>query len=346
MHLAVATTAWTAHWAAALGPIALVVAGVAAVGYVLYRLFKGRKDANEKLEEENDLLKKNRYELSQIEKKNKDIAEEGKKLQNTLFKDDEYYAREEEYQDLLKEQLETLKEQGYTTEEIAYTADGRFDMEANIKAVQEAQAKIEEEQIRNAQELTRNARERYQLLLKSKNLTKNDLIQFAKDNKDVIALSSRNEELLKNMTAEEERVYFNLENAFLSSLDDKDLKKWERGELRSDFTKLAESTSETLDFQKLLGSEEDFDKQIELYRKNIENYSDLQKKVIDDEFKVLSLMAESYAKGVGNILGDVDFSSDAAQDIADELGIEGVKDLFNQVGEAMSGPGAVGRIEA
>lgn len=320
------------------------MAGIAAVGYALYRLFKGRKDANEELKKENDLLKKNRYELSQIEKKNKDIAEEGKKLQNTLFKDDEYYAKEEEYQDLLKEQLETLKEQGYTTEEIAYTADGRFDMEANIKAVQEAQAKIEKEQIRNAQELTRNARERYQLLLKSKNLTKNDLIQFAKENKDIIALSSRNDEMLKNMTQEEQRVYFNLEDAFLSTLNADDLEKWASGNLSSDFTKLAESTAETLDFQKLLGSEEDFDKQIELYRKNIKNYSEEQQKVIKDEFKVLDLMAESYAKGFGNILGDVDFSSDAAQKVADELEIDKMRDLFNQVGKSMSG--GVGRIEA
>ena len=320
------------------------MAGIAGIGFAISKLIKSGKDANKELEKENDLLKKTRYELSQVEKKNKDIAEQGRKLQNTLFKDDEYFAKEEEYQDLLKEQLETLKEQGYTTEEIAYTADGRFDMEANIKAVQEAQAKIEEEQIRNAQELTRNARERYQLLLKSKNLTKNDLIQFAKENKDVIALSSRNEELLKNMTAEEQRVYFNLEDAFLSGLDADDLEKWASGDLSNDFTKLAESTAETLDFQKLLGSEEDFDKQIELYRENIKKYSKEQQKVIKDEFKVLDLMAESYAKGFGNILGDVDFSSDAAEKVADELDTDKMRDLFNQFGKAMSG--GTGRVEA
>lgn len=322
------------------------MAGIAGIGFAISKLIKSGKDANKELEKQNDLLKKTRYELSQVEKKNKDIAEEGKKLQNTLFKDDEYFAREEEYQDLLKEQLETLKEQGYTTEEIAYTADGRFDMESNIKAVQEAQANIEKEQIKNAQDLTKNARERYQLLLKSKNLIKNDLIQFAKDNKDVIALSSRDEGLLGDMTQEEQRVYFNLEDAFLSGLDADDLKKWYDGGLKSEFTKIAESTSETLDFQRLLGPEEDFDKQIELYRKNIKNYSEEQQKVIKDEFKVLDLMAESYAKGVGNILGDVDFSIDAAEGIADKLGIEGMRDLFNQVGEAMSGTDGVGRIEA
>ena len=108
-----------------------------------------------------------------------------------------------------------------------------------------------------------------------------------------------------------------------------------KGGLKGEFNALKDEAKETVKFREALLGEEDFSKQLEMYKKGFEGLSEAQKAVIGDEFKALGLLYDSYVDTGKNILEGVDLSTEAGNTLSQKLGLEDTEKLFKRVATLM-----------
>ena len=133
--LGLLTLAFGTAWTAALGPIALVVAGVGAVGFAVSALVDAFRSANPGIEEFNEQLQSNNAEIlettGKLKEKRAELAEVRKRINDLV-------AAEREVPDALRRHVEELEGQ------IAALEDSNAALEENNAALEENKRRLKE----------------------------------------------------------------------------------------------------------------------------------------------------------------------------------------------------------